>query len=116
MGEQPAKVTKTSKIWFFSCLRERNPAMEMPAAPLCVCGGALQTNFKVEPVTPVDSPVPPPLEMMDNGTIDDPMMPVVEAMGGGELDPVQIPYQFPTVEEILEFLDTINQELHADWS
>jgi hypothetical protein len=54
--------------------------------------------------------------MMDNGTIDDPMMPVVEAMGGGELDPVQIPYQFPTVEEILEFLDTINQELHADWS
>jgi hypothetical protein len=88
--------------------------MEMPAAPLCVCGGALQTNFKVEPVTPVDSPVPPP-EMMDNGTIDGPM-PFVEAMGGGELDPVPIPYQFPTVEEILEFLETIDQELHADWN
>jgi hypothetical protein len=53
--------------------------------------------------------------MMDNGTIDGPM-PFVEAMGGGELDPVPIPYQFPTVEEILEFLETIDQELHADWN
>jgi hypothetical protein len=106
-------------LFCFRCLQDRNPAMELPAGPICACGSALQTVFKQEAVTPVGSPAP--MEVMDwnMDILDGPMLGGVDALmpgGGGELEPVQVPFEFPSLDEIIRFLENIDQELHANWN